>query len=72
MEDFEKVSVLKDTEITQSDSSVVYIHCLGVDDKIHICEPDKDVTCCGVKVKDKKSKLEYFINKYYSCYPCTY
>jgi len=46
------------------------IECIGVDERLHVCEPDKDVCKCGVKVKSKK----IFSKDYerFSCYECTY
>ena len=48
-----------------------YINCIGIDNKIHVCEPDKDVCKCGVKVKRKKIlKNDYQL--YFWCYECSY
>lgn len=48
----------------------IYIDCIGVDRKIHVCEPHKNTCKCGVKVLDKKVLN---VDKYrYSCYECTY
>lgn len=47
-----------------------YIDCIGVDEKIHVCEPDKDVCKCGVKIKTKKIHKNDYLR--YSCYECTY
>ena len=48
-----------------------YINCIGIDNKIHVCEPDKDVCKCGVKVKRKKIlKNDYLL--YFWCYECGY
>jgi 2C-methyl-D-erythritol 2,4-cyclodiphosphate synthase len=49
-----------------------YIDCIGVDRKRHVCEPDKNVAICGVKILKKKvtdRDRELFP---YSCYECTY
>lgn len=49
----------------------VYIPCLGVDEKWHLCEPHLDVCKCGVKVKTKNvGHMDR--NEHYSCYECTY
>lgn len=44
--------------------------CLGEDFKIHLCEPHKDVTLCGVKIRSKS--VEDSSVKRFSCYECTY
>jgi len=49
----------------------IYINCIGVDDKIHYCEPHKDICVCGVKVRRKKL-LSQDYNKYFFCYVCDY
>lgn len=49
----------------------VYIPCLGVDGKWHICEPHSNTCKCGVKVKTKKvGHMDR--SEHYSCYECTY
>lgn len=48
-----------------------YIDCIGFDNKIHVCEPHKDVCKCGIKVKRKKLLKNDFV-LLYSCYACTY
>ena len=47
-----------------------YIQCIGIDNKLHICEPDKDICKCGVKVKNKKLLKNDYLK--YSCYEYTY
>jgi len=48
----------------------VFIECIGVDNKQHICEPSKSTCQCGVAVKRKKLlKYDY---RLLSCYECTY
>lgn len=50
-----------------------YIDCIGIDNKLHICEPHSDVCKCGVKVKVNGKKVHKTdFDKYYSCYGCTY
>jgi hypothetical protein len=49
----------------------ISINCIGIDNKLHTCEPDKDTCKCGIKVKNKKPTKHDFINKF-SCYECTY
>ena len=53
------------------ENEIIYISCLGVDNKIHECEPHKDVCKCGIEVKSKKLKKKDY-QLYYSCYECTY
>ena len=48
----------------------IFIYCLGVDDKIHVCQPHLDVCACGMKVKRKK--LDDPDQGRFSCYECTY
>jgi hypothetical protein len=47
----------------------IFIRCVGIDDKIHVCEPSQSKTKCGIKVKNKKMNEDKFR---YSCYECTY
>lgn len=49
----------------------VFILCVGVDRKIHICEPHKDETKCGVKVLKKNISSHEHVTLY-SCWECTY
>lgn len=49
----------------------ILIQCIGVDRKIHVCEPHKDKTDCGVKVL-RKEVYEQDYNKMFSCWQCTY
>ena len=50
----------------------IYIDCMGVDNKRHICEPHSDHCFCGVKVKTKKDFDVRNSKILYSCYVCTY
>jgi len=55
------------TEPLESDG---YVNCIGTDGKIHVCEPQKQVTKCGMKIKSKNlGKTDY---DRLSCYSCTY
>ena len=48
----------------------VFITCIGVDDKLHACEPHSDTCKCGIVVKSKKlGKNDY---ERYSCYECRF
>jgi len=49
---------------------IIFIHCIGVDGKLHVCEPHKAICKCGVKVATKKLKRDDY-NRF-SCYKCTY
>jgi len=49
----------------------VLIHCIGVDKKIHYCEPHSDKTICGVKVSRKKI-LSHDYELFYWCCECDY
>jgi hypothetical protein len=49
----------------------VLIHCIGVDKKIHYCEPHSDKTICGVKVSRKKI-LSHDYEIFYWCCECDY
>ena len=49
-----------------------FIRCIGIDEKWHVCEVDKDVCKCGVKVKTKKDKDIENSKFRYSCYECTF
>ena len=56
---------------TQSDlTPLLYVDCIGVDNKQHVCEPHKDECKCGVKVKRKKLIRDDW--RLFSCYECTY
>jgi hypothetical protein len=54
------------TEDEEGDT--VYVPCVGVDNLNHLYEPHKDVTYCGVKIKDKKPNKKAKL----SCWECTY
>jgi hypothetical protein len=52
-------------------NNIIYITCIGIDEKLHECEPHKNTCKCGVVVKNKKISLyDYF--KRYSCYECKF
>ena len=48
-----------------------YIQVIGIDHKIHLAFPWEDVCKCGCKILNKKPTKQE-LNKYYSCYECTY
>jgi hypothetical protein len=51
-------------------NDIIYITCIGIDEKIHKCEPHLNICKCGIVVKSKKlSKNDY---ERCSCYECTY
>lgn len=58
-----------DVPITSLMKFTKYVECIGVDDLIHICEPHKDKTICGIKVKRKKMLRDDFVVRY-SCGGC--
>lgn len=47
------------------------ILCIGEDRRIHVCEPHKDQTECGIKVI-KKDVSDTEFGKLFSCWECTY
>ncbi len=51
-------------------ASKIFIPCIGVDNKQHVCEPHLKVCLCGVKVKRKK--ILKYDNRLYWCYECTF
>jgi hypothetical protein len=53
------------------ESEKFYIPCVGVDEKIHVCEAHKTTTKCGVKVISKEVTPKDRTN-YFSCYECTF
>jgi hypothetical protein len=53
-----------------SENEEIFINCIGVDNKKHVCEPHLEITKCGVKIK-RKTLNRTDVNKF-SCYPCTY
>lgn len=57
--------------IAEEEKGLVFINCLGVDDKLHVCRPHEDKTFCGVGIVRKKLLKDDF-SMYYSCYECTY
>lgn len=46
------------------------IECIGADGKLHCCEPHKDVTLCGMKVKSKNIGRDDW--KRFWCCECDY
>lgn len=56
--------------MTKPDNHITLISCIGVDNKKHVCEPYKETTKCGVKVKRKKELKND--HKLLGCYECTY
>jgi hypothetical protein len=48
----------------------VYIECIGVDNKQHVCLPESDKCKCGVAVQRKKPLRDDW--KLFSCWECTY
>jgi len=58
------------TDKIVEENNKTYISCIGVDNKIHVCEPHENVTKCGVKIKTKKTEKNDCLR--YSCYECTY
>lgn len=60
-------------EVKNDDSDLadlLYVDCIGADNKQHVCEPHKDVCKCGMEVKRKKILRDDW--KLFSCYECTY
>lgn len=51
-------------------NEIIFVRCIGIDDKIHECEPDKNICRCGIKVKSKKLQTFDYLRS--SCYECTY
>lgn len=50
---------------------MIYIKCIGKDEKIHTCEPNKSETKCGQKIKSKKVQdRDYDVRV--SCPQCSY
>lgn len=47
----------------------VAIDCIGIDGKLHRCEPHESETKCGVEVKRKKNIDR---TKLCGCWECTY
>jgi len=47
------------------------VSCLGMDMKLHICEPHSDKAICGEAVRKKNLTLKDRENRF-SCYECTY
>ena len=58
------------TEPNGEDTDTVFIDCIGADEKKHLCEPDKDICKCGVRVKTKKIGSQDY--KRLSCYECSF
>lgn len=52
-------------------SQPIEIECIGMDRKMHVCEPHELFTKCGVGVLKKKVADQERI-KLFSCYECTY
>lgn len=53
------------------ETTLKYIDCIGIDQKLHVCLPWKDKTECGIIIIKKKLNSNDYINRY-SCYECTY
>lgn len=58
--------------VMEESQKTIYIDCIGVDNKRHICEPHSDYCFCGIKVKTKKDSDVRNSKILYSCYECTY
>ena len=54
----------------ENNEDVIYIDCIGVDNKKHICQPHSVLCACGVPIKRKS--LGTLDHKKFSCYECTY
>jgi len=50
-------------------TETIFITCIGIDNKIHVCEPHSKTCKCGVKVKRKKL-LKNDYNLYFWCFDC--
>ena len=50
----------------------LYIDCIGVDGKLHICLPWESKTKCSLSVSSKRVDNKDFNKQRYSCYECTY
>lgn len=51
-------------------NKIIYINCVGIDGKLHMCDPTKNVCKCGIKVLKKKLDKNDYAR--FSCYECTY
>jgi hypothetical protein len=49
----------------------IYIDCVGIDNKLHVCKPYESKTKCGIPIKKKKLIIKDRVGLY-SCYECTY
>ena len=63
-----EIEALKDKSC--ENLKVTYIRCVGVDGKIHECDPSKDVCRCGIKVLKKRLDRDDY--KRFDYYKCTY
>ena len=60
-----KVDLDCDTEVKSIYENPQYdIHCIGVDNKIHMCKPWINTTICNIKVKTKIVTDKDFSTKY--------
>jgi len=62
---------MNDADCDWQDNEVYYIDCIGVDRKIHVCEPHASKTLCGINIL-KKNPSTKAIEGLYSCYECNY
>ena len=53
------------------EEKVTLVECLGMDMKLHTCDPASKTTVCGEPVRRKKLTMLDF-SKFPSCYECTY
>lgn len=53
------------------EDEVYYIDCIGIDRKLHVCEPHETKTKCGIPIL-KKNPTWQDRAEIYSCGPCTY
>lgn len=59
------------SEAKQSDlTELLFVDCVGVDNRQHVCEPHKEKTKCGIKIKRKKLLRDDWM--LFNCYECTY
>ena len=49
--------------------NTILIRCIGIDNRIHFCEPYLDKTICGIKVRRKKI-LSHDYERFYWCFEC--
>jgi len=56
--------------VEKNKSEIIFIQCVGIDNKIHACKPHDKIAKCGIRILRKK--LSDKDHEKFNCYECTY